>query len=222
MRTLGEYIGAGSAITKGLWHLNGNSTDSSGNGNNGTDTAITYSLANGKFGQGAGFNGSSSKIDYTLAQGVSDYTVSCWFKVTGTNLMTMWSAISGSYEDIIRQYATNGIVFHTNSSYNIDPIRDIGGTCDIPAGVWHNAVLTVKITGATYTASGYVNGLLLQTASSAYTKISWTGNHRLGGLIYENAYWGNGNLDEVIIENVAWSPEKIKKYYTFTKGRFGI
>ena len=62
--SLGEYNGAGSGTTKLLAHLNGNSNDSSGNANNGSDTNITYSLANGKLGQGAGFNGSSSLIDY--------------------------------------------------------------------------------------------------------------------------------------------------------------
>ena len=59
-RTVGEgWPQAG--LVLGM-HLNGNSTDYSGNNNHGTDTAITYSTANGKFGQGAGFNGSSSKI----------------------------------------------------------------------------------------------------------------------------------------------------------------
>ena len=62
MATLGEYLGAGASTTKLLLHLNGKSTDSSGNGNNGTNSNITYSLANGKFGQGAGFNGSSNSI----------------------------------------------------------------------------------------------------------------------------------------------------------------
>ena len=47
--SLGEYIP--NSNTKLLLHLNGNSTDSSGNGNNGTDTNITYGLGYGKFGQ---------------------------------------------------------------------------------------------------------------------------------------------------------------------------
>jgi hypothetical protein len=29
-------------------------------------------------------------------------------------------------------------------------------------------------------------------------------------------------LDEVIIENRAWSATEIKKYYTYARGRFGI
>jgi hypothetical protein len=32
----------------------------------------------------------------------------------------------------------------------------------------------------------------------------------------------SGSMDEVIVENVAWSAEKVKKYYTYAKGRFGI
>ena len=33
--------------------------------------------------------------------------------------------------------------------------------------------------------------------------------------------WG-GFIDEVIVEGVAWSSNKVKKYYTYSKGRFGI
>lgn len=58
--TLGEYLP--NSNTKLLLHLNGSSADSSGNNNNGTDTSITYSQANGKFGQGAGFDSTSDKI----------------------------------------------------------------------------------------------------------------------------------------------------------------
>ena len=56
-----EYLGAGPTITRALYHLNGNATDSSGNARNGTGTAITYSLANGRLDQGAGFNNSTSQ-----------------------------------------------------------------------------------------------------------------------------------------------------------------
>lgn len=50
-----------SANLTSYWRLEGNSTAEVG-AYNGTDTAITYSAANGKFGQGAGFNGSTSRI----------------------------------------------------------------------------------------------------------------------------------------------------------------
>ena len=42
------------------WKLDGNSNDASGNGHNGTDTAITYTT--GKINQAASFNGTTSKI----------------------------------------------------------------------------------------------------------------------------------------------------------------
>ncbi len=43
------------------WRMEGNSNDSKGS-NNGTDSNITYSNANGRFGQGAAFNGTTSSI----------------------------------------------------------------------------------------------------------------------------------------------------------------
>lgn len=56
--TRGEYTAT--ANTKLLLHLNGNATDDSGNGNNGTATNVTY--VDGYLNQGASFNWTSSDI----------------------------------------------------------------------------------------------------------------------------------------------------------------
>ena len=86
--SLGEYIGAGASITKGLWHLNGNINDSSGN------NTVTYfggsptpSYNNGKFGQGVVFNGSSNflYIADTNFGGTGSFTMSVWAKLISTS-----------------------------------------------------------------------------------------------------------------------------------------
>lgn len=68
---------------RGLYHLNGNSGDSSGNGYNGTDTNITYSSANGKFGQGVGTSTGNAGISLQTALvgtlGTGDFTFNGWF-----------------------------------------------------------------------------------------------------------------------------------------------
>lgn len=68
------------------WKLDGNSNDSVGT-NNGTDTAISYSIANGKIGQGAGFNGSSSKIEIASSSGLNspNWTANWWANINTVN-----------------------------------------------------------------------------------------------------------------------------------------
>ena len=61
------------------WRFEGNSIDSK-SANNGLDTAITYSPANGKFGQGASFNGSNSRIITASATLTNSITWSLWIR----------------------------------------------------------------------------------------------------------------------------------------------
>lgn len=65
-----------------VYHLNTNSNDSTANGLNGTDTAITYGSGNGQISAGADFNGSTSVINLgtsaTLNFATTSYTVSAW------------------------------------------------------------------------------------------------------------------------------------------------
>jgi hypothetical protein len=66
-----------------VYHLEGNSNDSTANGINGSDTSITYGTSYGVLGgQGATFNGSSSLINLgtsaTLNFATTSYTTSAW------------------------------------------------------------------------------------------------------------------------------------------------
>jgi len=72
--------------TVGLWHLDGNSNDSTANGGNGTDTSISYSSVNGYFNQGAGLNGSTSKISINnnaILTPANAITIGFWMKPSG-------------------------------------------------------------------------------------------------------------------------------------------
>lgn len=68
-----------------LYHLNGNSIDYSGNGQNGADTNISYAAAYGKFGQGAAFNGSSSKINIrAITTLTGNFFIAFWISNVGS------------------------------------------------------------------------------------------------------------------------------------------
>lgn len=219
---LGEYLGAGSGITKGLWHLNGSSVDSSGNGNNGTDTAITYSQANGKFGQGAGFNGSSSVINVGNAglNLTGDFTIAGWMYITSSsNPVLNILATRGQSGSPYEQYA----VFEQNGTV-YGRLRNTAGNVVFDAAIpsvgintWQFVVCVVSGT----TVSIYVNGKKGTDATFTGTRLNLSIDTKIGGGYVSNQlFYMNGAIDEVIIENVAWSAEKVKKYYSYAKARW--
>lgn len=222
--SLGEYIGAGASTTKLLLHLNGNSTDSSGNGNNGTDTNITYSQANGRFGQGAGLNGSSSYIIVpNSAKGGNSVTVSAWVKInslTGGGVVYMESGLA--YCGI--EYTASGALTLDNktSLTSFSNFTTSGGL--LTTDTWYNLVYVYDSSSGFL--SGYINGnrVINQSRGGNQLYYSETNSNSIGSYTYNNgashASYVNGAIDEVIIENRAWTAEEVKKYYTHTKGRF--
>jgi len=211
MATLGEYISKGSGTTKLLLHLNGNSTDDSGNSNNGTDTSITYSQANGRFGQGAGFNGSSSKITLTTNPNPTIFTFSFWCKISGGSVIGSNTTGQGNLN--IQTTPLNGTIILIKSGLVIIGTSNTGSTF---SNIWTNFIITYNQTTGVFNfyrdGKPYGSGTNIQTLTSATLNLGRN----------DSGEWLSGALDEVILENVAWTPAQIAKYYTMTKGRFGI
>lgn len=215
--TLGEYLGSGSSTTKLLLHLNGNSTDSSGNGNNGTDSNITY--VDGKFGKCASFNGSSSKITinngFSTIKGDDTHTISLWVKCNDfTNSPVILASRSGDYDIFFFELGTNTLYWGYRSASGVNY-----RTYTISTNSGWNLYTLVK-TGAT-TGDVYINGVLQSNYTGSINAISSTDNGDLVFGVYTgDTLWLNGLIDETIIENRAWSSEEVKKYYTNSLGRF--
>jgi hypothetical protein len=214
---LGQYLGAGSATTKLLLHLNGNSTDSSGNGNNGTDTNITYSQANGRFGMGAGFNGSSSYINVsTNLYALTDFTISAWIKTTDTGNKEIYEQ-KNTADNADLDFSINLGKLNL-SNYNGSTSPTVTSNASINDGNWHHVVGTRS--GSTIKV--YIDGRYDNQNTSGNTvtvgiNTGQVGRHPSGGTTYLN-----GSIDEVIVENIAWTPQQVAKYYSYAKGRFGI
>ena len=226
--TFGEYLGAGSGTTKLLLHLNGSSTDSSGNNNNGTDTAITY--VDGKFGKCASFNGSSSYIQIpyssSLDLGTSGFTIIHWFKTTQTSVgqFIHRQENSGSHFQIIGtsiNVISGKLHFELRGSENT--FYDLNSATSYNDGNWH-CYIAVS-TGSGGNMNIYVDGELDATRSIGATTINFGASTVLTiGSGYQS--WAanrfdyyNGLLDETIIDRV-WTASEIKKYYTNSLGRF--
>ena len=229
--SLGEYLGAGSGTTKLLLHLNGSSVDSSGNSNSGTDTAITYSQANGKFGQGAGFNGSNSKIIATGAKLPLSgaFTVNFWMKATNfTNVMFVLSSMDNG----VAQYGIN-VLTETSGKITVEKGKggggavNFGGTSNTALSAGTYGMVTFSWDGTTTADKAiiYINGSSDKTMTAVTTSdANATNDFRIGelSLTGSDILPYNGLIDEVIIESVAWSAEKVRKHYSYSKGRFGI
>jgi len=219
--TFGEYLGAGSGTTKLLLHLNGSSTDSSGNNNNGTDTNITYGLGNGKFGQGALFNGSSSNIsisDTASLKITGNITISAWINPSSAPKFT---CVAGKFLNSTNKsywLAFNGgkagMFISTNGSNQTGEAFSQA----LSNGVWYNVIGTYDGTNTKI----YVNGSLANSIGQTGGIYDSTGSFAVGKLGSLSSDYFPGKIDEVIIENRAWTASEIKKYYTYSKGRFGI
>lgn len=155
------------------WRFEGNSNDSKGS-NNGTDTSITYSTGNGKFGQGAGFTAGSSMITVGTDSSLncsSAITISMWvnpatFSAGAKAFYFRGNATFTSYLDF-RQKSNAG---------NLQYITSVGGAetdwetdaSHLTAGTWTH-VAVVHTSGSEPLI--YVNG-----SSVAITKTYGSGN----------------------------------------------
>jgi hypothetical protein len=208
----------------GGWHLNGGSTDFSGNNNHGTDTAITYSQANGKFGQGGGFNGSSSSIavaySATTAMTAS-YTASLWFNATAlpsagnsANLIGNYTgATTKGYELRFNEF-TAGVGSIRSLHGDASTFPQVSANCTITTGVWYHLASTFN--GSVMKV--YLNGNEIGTNNTSTAVPTHSNILRIGSLEGSSRYF-SGKLDEVVIYSVAKSAQEIRRMYAVGTGR---
>lgn len=206
---------------QGLWHLNGNSNDSSGFGANGTDTSVTYIPA--KFGQGANFNGSASITlpNQSSLKITGPFSIGGWLQTSvGNYWFSSWSANpntagfrvgTNSGKPYIRLGKNTGTISGT------DYIDFVGNTV-ITDNKWHLIVTVYDGTNLYH----YVDGNLdAQTswsgnpgyAATSYPYIGETTDTGTGGAFY------TGVIDEVFLFAKALTAREIKNYYAWSKGR---
>lgn len=207
----------------GYWRLNGNSNDASGNGYNGTASGITYSQANGVLNGGAGFNGISyislPSLDTPLS---NTFTWSGWVRQSSiTNLQIIWVYDNADTPElkVFTEYSAGNVRFRA-SVYDAANYQ-----CELMSPYytynvnkwWH-----VAMVAATNDFRLYVNGILVATDTSGSFNIDGMVEHKIGyyarGAVIHPKW--NGSIDEVIIDNTAWAPARVKNEYSRVKGFF--
>lgn len=222
----GEFLGSGANITKGLWHLNGNANDSSGNNNNGLSTNITYSYNDGKFERGGRFNGSNSYITVPHISGLTGpLTISCWVKFMSNKEAGLVSKGLHANGDFQWSINTGSVNSNNEINFNLDTTGGWGpeyachsNVKPLTNGKWYSIIATHNLNNL----SIYIDGHLKRTIACSVNSIDGDGDIYIGAFYDTTSYSHYGSIDEVIIENYAWTAEQIKKYYTYGKGLFGL
>jgi hypothetical protein len=215
-------------ITKGLiglWHLDGNATDASGNGRNGSVVGATTSV--GRFGQGYTFNGSSyidvGDVDLSSQQ----FSVNGWIRTDRQAIVGDWrmwfskmdSNAGGPIELFIEdgraELGGDGVSYLAwNGGTGQYDIRT--PTINARDGVWHMVTMTFKPGSQTL----YVDGLALATSDSTQPLPLPSSRLRIGGIDFGPYHhpW-IGDIDEVSMYNRVLTAAEVAKLAgtTFTQ-----
>lgn len=190
----------------GNYHLESNSNDSSGLGNNGTDTSITYSA--GKINNAAVFNGSTSKIQiaYNSSLDMSPnvpFSVSMWIKwssVTDTEMICCSNGSSRVWEfektgGTLRFRINNG----TSTSIRMEKTYSFTPT----AGAYYMVTATYSGNASPSGMSLYLNGSSVGTGASIGGTYSAMGSNTnplvIGTFPGYSPFTLNGQIDELCI-----------------------
>lgn len=199
------------------YKLDGNSLATVGT-NNGVDTAVTYSTANGKINQGAGFNGTSSRIkiadstDYTF--GSADFTINVWIKR---------SAVSGARESFLGQCDTGGTVASISVEFDITAANKITCYAMQGTGTVYSAASTGSIADTNWhmitfvrdagTLRVYIDGIADGTGTITGAVNDSTNSMGLGILGDYTALAYGGAIDEFGVWKVKLTPSDITQLY---------
>tara|TARA_B100001113_G_scaffold353725_1_gene359374 strand:+ start:2435 stop:4879 length:2445 start_codon:yes stop_codon:yes gene_type:complete len=192
------------------YKLDGNATDSSGNGYNGTASNVTWQ--NGRFNECAYFNGSSSRINtgYKIPSGLTGFSVSAWVK-----------AVSVKTQYIVGDLGTGGAsadgMFQINISSSNKLRAAVGGTGSQEIATLSNYINTwthiVVTTDSSGNIIGYVNGSQVGTASA--NSLAANTEDFIIGMFGDinNSSTFNGSIDQVRIFSSAITSSQVTDLY---------
>lgn len=195
----------------GVWHLNGNSNDSTANANNGTDTSVTY--VSGKIGQAASGNGTTTEIDFgggASIQTITDMSVSAIIK--------MDSIADSYYFSQSKNSSPFGrwILFANSlSKLGVSFLRS-NGSQYIASSTTSYTTGTPYIVHATISGTAiriYVNGVHEGSATFSGIRSSTTGNITLFQRDVDGVVDTPGDIDEPRYIKVALSADWIATEY---------
>ncbi|MCP4523968.1 MAG: LamG domain-containing protein, partial [Candidatus Gracilibacteria bacterium] len=216
----GELVGTGSennSATGGLvgsWDLNGDSQDSSGNGNHAMVHNISWESTDGENSVGS-FNGTNTYIDTQtqLLNGVSDFTISTWVNLDSVSgddrIVSSWGA--GDDQIVLWHDDPNGLrlLVRDETYKTLADTGDGAGTILTP-GEWYHVTAVMESGGNT---SIYLNGELDVTTQTGNGNVRGTMNNILIGKQPGESKYTDGDIGLVKIYNTALELNEIQSLY---------
>lgn len=186
---------------KGVYHMQGNSNDSSGNARNGTDSSMTYSTTNAKLSQSGNHGGDIGLSNTGLPTVNEAISVAGWFRPT--NVDVVWRAPFNMGQNAVGQrfgWLQNGTVMYTVCGASITMTSTFGAATWVRLWATHDGTTT----------RSYANG-------SADNTNAGTNNLNYGTVVIGDSNLGGDNFvgisDEVYITNNAVSASWITADY---------
>ncbi len=177
--------------------MEGNSNTSTGS-QNGTDTSVSYALADGKILEGVAFNGSTSKIalgtafDYAL----SAFSIGIWFYPTVSTIGTLFGRykVASDFEGFGIRWndaATDQVTINFREAVT----GNITNGSALSKNAWHYVLVTSGGVGNTVTM--YVDGSSVGTATLVDAGAETGSYPAFFGIERNTTFPFTGNLDEI-------------------------
>lgn len=206
---------------QGLWHFNGNLTDSSPNGYTLTNNGSTDVVA--KFGNGRNFVSASSQYATIADASCPNLELSgsqtwvAWVKLATLAdfhcVMAKTNTVNSTDHRLLVD-STGAVLFQlTGLSTNIQ----VTSTNRVTAGIW--ACLTAVYDSSEQRLKVWVDGTKTEVVASGSANDS-NGDFSVGRLGSAGSFYFNGVIDEVAIYSRAWSDSEVRSYFTWSRGYY--
>jgi hypothetical protein len=196
-------------------------------GNNGTETNIAQSSANGKINYGAGFNGTTSKIDFGVSKAfignnTTSRSFSMWIYPKSNSGVPAYFA--QSYNSLDGEIYIFTEASGSNVKFAMDWKNASGGAhitptsaADYPINNWYHIIGVIDFAGGN--SYIYVNGVGTSVSNGGATAIKITAGsvNTYLGTDYASDYV-TGNMDEVGIWSRALTSQEVMALYNFGNG----
>lgn len=209
------------ANMQGYWRFDSSSADETANNNDGTDTAMTYAIWAGKFGNGAYFSNSSRIVYPTRIINSGAGSVGFWVSKSSPEVdaATIYSCGLGWDGDNAGIYAwlgSDGKIIFLHRNGIADAQNYCISTSAVTGGLWHHVVHTW--TGDT-SANGhkvYVDGTLQTQSTPTFSDVSPSGSNTVFGSARYNSNLYNfddGIMDEAFLSNRVLTATEVSNLY---------